>query len=840
MSISWSDFFRPDSHTSNRSLKKFLEEEGLELGHRDLVLLRRLSESGVFLSYAALEVWAEGEVDRSLFEEVWRACRQGEDPRNALEPAGLCSIKLEEGVFLVGIEGECEPASDSEHRDLALARVDQGRTGSPLLAVYGDASPTSQPASGGAWSEERLQRDSLTLLDGESSLELVEAFRHLFRAAPSGSARASVVAAALSRNRPELDLEVSEKLEEVAPAFGQALRRLFEGDANAGGRALQFLLNSENQKPAPEWAGFWRQIRVTILESLARTERGTDILLRSIDHLAQAISGDRFLNHQLLDAFLLRLDELTPSQQDKLIALICDWAKSDSDNVPLLRSRLELTGEQNQRLLLGESLRRTYQDLEDSDSLLALSEIFVEEAVSAGSTAGSIALAELLRSFGSLVLDGSARFCERLHNLTERQTLNLLEVWELVVANREEFTGPVGELFLCALSRPAEHLSLLLKSDLLQEPEIKERFARWLAGLDFPHRHQVMAVGFKWSLTVENRPLLAECLRSVEWGFRDLWEGEWRRPHLSYQRLGWLVYCAPPEQVEFSPEIKDQLAELLKDPPTQPYFWELLRRCAGYSSFTTELREALLEASSQAFARLESGQEEERKTLSEVGAEGLRGHLKGQVVLLHLSEEVRSAPVARFWWISGLLESLYQGDRPAPAPPREIVSAFISRLISSGEQSMNELLLRALAAGEEEKVPTEESLPLQVSHQAYLALAAVASHQACPPALGPTIKRRLVLFLISWAKQLQTTTDPYSYRETPLFAVVNRFLADPALKELLRELAETFLTLHRKYPDKFRLEVRYAAQELFQAWSERDPSDPVAEGWRRALQNVSV
>ncbi len=77
MSISWSDFFRPDSHTSNRSLKKFLEEEGLELGHRDLVLLRRLSESGVFLSYAALEVWAEGEVDRSLFEEVWRACRLG-------------------------------------------------------------------------------------------------------------------------------------------------------------------------------------------------------------------------------------------------------------------------------------------------------------------------------------------------------------------------------------------------------------------------------------------------------------------------------------------------------------------------------------------------------------------------------------------------------------------------------------------------------------------------------------------------------------------------------------------------------------------------------------------
>lgn len=839
MSISWSDFFRPDAHTSNRSLKKFLEEEGLSLGHRDLVLLRQLSEIGVFLSYAALEVWADGEVDRTLFETVWRAVERGEDPRELLEPVGLSSTRLDDGLVLVGMEGECDPRPSFSESTQALARVSQGLSGSPLLAVYGNSSLASQPASGGAWSEERLQRDSLTLLDGESPLELVEAFRHLFRAAPSGTARASVAVAALSRNRPELDLEVSEKLEEIAPALGQAMRKLFEGDVAAGCRALQFLLNSERGASIPEWAGFWQQIRPTILESLARTERGTDILLRSIDPLAAVISGDRFFNHQLLDAFLLRLEELTPGQQDKLIALICDWAQSRGENARLLRSRLELTGVQNQRLLLGESLRRTYLALGDRGALLELSEIFVEEAVSAGSTAGSIALAELLRSFGTLVLDSSIGFCQKLDSLTERQTLNLLEVWELVVAHQENLAPRVGELFLRALSEPAEHLSLLLKSDLLQEPVVKEKFAEWLAAADFNQRHQVMSVGFKWSLTVENRPLLAECLRSVEWGFRDLWEGEWRRPHLSYQRLGWLVYCAAPEQVEFTVEIRDQLVELLKAPPSQPYFWELLRRCASFPGFSTELRDRLLGACSRVFAKLESGQEEEKEALFEVGAESLRRHLESEQVMLRWTDDCKKAPAVRVWWLSGLLEKLYQSDRWAPPPPREIVSALILRLISSGEQSMNELLSRALAVDDRQSSEAEESLPLQVSHRAYLALAAVASHPSCPVTLRPTIRRRLVLFLLAWAKQLQGTNDPYSYRETPLFAIVAQFLEDPTLEELMRELAETFLNLHRKYPDKLRLEVRYAAQELFRAWSEKHSRDQVAQGWLRALQNFS-
>lgn len=835
MSISWSDFFRPDAQSSNRSLKKFLEDEGLKLGHRDLVLLRQLAQKEVYLSYAALECWAEGEVQRELFEEVAESLENSSRLTEILEEAELCWVRAEEGTTLVGVAGECgERSGETVVSSQALVRSSQS-VSSPMLAVYGNSGLASQPAAGGAWSEEKLQTDSMVLLDGESSQELVEAFRHLFRAAPNGTARASVVVAALSRHRAELDMEVSEKLEEIAPAFGQAMRRLFETDLGSGCRALQFLLNSEQGNSRPEWSIFWQQIRPTILESLARTEHGTNILLRSIDSLAGVISGDKFLNHQLLDAFLERLDELTPLQQDKLIQMIGDWARTDEENVRLLRSRLELTGVQNQRLLLGESLRRTFEQIEDHEGLAELAEIFVAEAVSAGSTAGSLALAELLRSFGSLVLASSSRYCQNLAALTERQVLNLLEVWELMVAHDKSLLPDVGELFLRLLSEPADHLSLILKSDLLRRPQLEVAFQKWLADSDFTVRKQVMSVGFKWSLTVENRPLLARCLRRTEWGFQDFWEGEWRRPHLSYQRLGWLAYCASPREVEFSSEVTEQLAELLKAPPGQQYFWELQRWCATFEQFPEQLREAQLASCFEALSKLDTSMDEEIEALFLVGAESLRRHPKNEARLQAYSLDLKEGPQVKVWWLSGLLEKLYAQDQEAPVPPRELVSALILRLLSSGEHSMSDMLSRALAATDEEAQTSDDFLPLQVTNRAYRALAAIGSHQACPESLKPTIRRRLALFLVAWAKQLRRTDDPYSYRETPLFAIVTDFLDDSALQELLKEIAETFFELHRKFPDKFRLEVRHTAQQLFRSWAERHPGDPIAAGWLRVL-----
>lgn len=836
MTISWSDFFRPDAHSSNRALKKFLQSEGLELGHRDLVLLRKLSDSQVFLSYAALESWAEGELQRELLEEVLGSLGADDRLRVLLEKADLCTVTLDDGPVLIGIEGECgeqEPPSSSG--STALVRAQQ-QSSTPLTTVYGGGDFAVQPAAGGAWTEERLQADSLVLLDGESPQELIESFRHLFRAAPSGSARASVVVAALSRHRAELDLEVAEKMEEIAPALGQAMRQLFEEEVGPGCRALQFLLNSEVGEKQPEWSGFWQQIRPTILSSLARTERGTDILLRSIDHLAAVISGDQFLNHALLEALLERLDELSPVQQEKLIGLIGDWARSEPEGSRLLRSRLELTGVQNQRLLLGESLRRTYVALNNQSGLRELARIFVAEAISAGSTAGSIALAELLRSFGTLVLEPDSGTDAALSQLTERQTLNLLEVWELMVAHNKDYLPRVIELYLNALQEPDQHLSLLLKSELLQSEPVLAAFKEWLERSDFATIRQVMSAGYNWSLTVVNRLILANVLRQVEWGFQDSWDGEWRRPHLSFQRLGWLALCAPPEQVEFSAEIQEQITELLTTSPTQLYFWELQKRCAEFDSFPVKLRERQLEACAETFEKLDSSQEEEMEALFEVGAEAARKHPEGSDLLRRWPPKFKEGSSTEVWWYSGVLEKLYRTEREAPEPPRELVSAVILRLMSSGEKSMNDLLSKALAATEvEEPLSSDDFLPLPVSNRAYLALSFLSAHRSCPGSLQPTVRRRLVLFLISWANQLRETNDPYSFRETPLFAIVLQYLEDPALQELLRETSELFLELHRKMPDKLRLEVRHTAQQLFRSWAEKHPEEQTAQGWLRVL-----
>ena len=57
---SLADFFRPDLGASNRALKKYLEDEGLTLGFRDLVSLRGAAEAGIF--FRALE----GSLERAV------------------------------------------------------------------------------------------------------------------------------------------------------------------------------------------------------------------------------------------------------------------------------------------------------------------------------------------------------------------------------------------------------------------------------------------------------------------------------------------------------------------------------------------------------------------------------------------------------------------------------------------------------------------------------------------------------------------------------------------------------------------------------------------------------
>lgn len=838
MTIPWQDFFRPDLSSSNRSLKKYLREEGLDLGHRDLVLVRKLSEQRVFLSYAVLEAWSEEDLTGEQIEELLSCRDQEAELQSFLTAHELASFRTEDGTLLVGISGELElSGASAESSGGALIPRESQDAGSPLLTVYGSGA-VSQPGAGGMWDEDELQAESITLLDGESAQQLVEAFRHLFRAAPNGQARASVVAAALSRHREELDLEVAQKLEEIAPPFGQAMRKLFGADVEQGSRALQFLLHAEREKDGPSWGAFWRNIRPTILHSLTRSERGSLILIRSVDHLAAYTAGDELLNHQLLEAFLQRLNTLTPRQQDKLMGLVVEWAVADTEAIEILQSQLSLSVEKDRRLLVGESLRRAFVRREDTDELEQLARVFVEEAISAGSTAGSIALTELLRAFGPLVLKETAA-TRGLEQLTDRQLLNVVDIWEMMVAHQPEHLPRVTEIYLSALQGSIEHLSLLLKSELLRRPPIYQAFLDWLIQADQAMRKKLVQVGYSWSLTVENRELVAGALRQVEWDFTHTWESEWRKPQLSFQRLGWLAECAAPELVEFT-QANARLRELLLKPPAQLYFWHLMKVCADSDGLSDELRELMLRSAYAAFLRTESTQEEEREALFKVGATAVRRHQRPEQFMLGWAEQFRTGPADQVWWLAGVCAELYDRASQSPEPQRNLISAVIARLLSSGEQSMGDLLARALAAEDDEEKEPIAFLPLEVSNLCYQAVHAMASHPACPPSLQATVRRRLALFLISWANELKRTTDAYAFRETPLFSIMEDLVSQPdsQIQALLNEMAGTFLELHRKVPEKFRLEIRHAAQQFFRHWAQHNPDSPEAENWLKTLADL--
>ena len=173
MSIPWQDLFRPDPGSSNRALKKYLQTEGLEFNHRDLVLLRQFSEVKTYFSYAALESWAEGELSKEDLAELYSKISVASDRSQILSKLSLSYLKSTNGDILVGADGELEAIS-IEDDNLALVSQESkpASPGSPLVAVYGGGLE-SQPSVGGVWNEEELQQESLTLLDGESAKSLI-------------------------------------------------------------------------------------------------------------------------------------------------------------------------------------------------------------------------------------------------------------------------------------------------------------------------------------------------------------------------------------------------------------------------------------------------------------------------------------------------------------------------------------------------------------------------------------------------------------------------------------------------------------------------------------------
>lgn len=844
---SLADFFRPDLGASNRALKKYLEDEGLALGFRDLVGLRGAAEAGIFFSYAFLEAWSAGEITVASISDL------SESPNRLAELAsehGWSWLGME-NFFFVGLEGELEPGEASFEE--VSPSSEQAMV--PLRSVYGSQSLLSAPGAGGAWKEEELQQASLTLLDGESEEKLVEAFRHLFRAAPSGSARAAVVATALSRHRHELNREVADKLEEISPPLGKALRQLFSQPETEGSTALHFLLSTEAGPGPPTWVAFWSGIRGTVLESLARNEAGRQLLGESLPALEAVarLSERGVLTPRLVDALLTEHEALSPEAQSALMSLLGGFLRQEASAEEMLLSRLELSSDISERILLGETLRRYFSESGREKELTALRCRFATEALSVGSTAGSRALGELLGAFGPSVLSDTA--LSSLSQLSERQTLNAMGMWEQLAGAsgafkpealrgpevRPEFLARVAELFVLALETAEHHWGLLLKSPLLQRPIVFEAFVGWCRRLSVPDRRRLVFVGQSWTLTVENRPLVAEALAALEWEQDDVWESEWRRPTLSFQKLSWLAECLAARPPQISPAVEVRVAELLARPRRNLYYWDLMRRLASFPTVSSGVREAIVKVARSLFRSLEAGLEDEKEALLSAASLALSRSEKPESVLLDWSGVLKAGSSEELAWTFGLIRRVFERQDSPFLPERSFVSVLLQRLFQSGPDSMQQALKAALDESQESlQLPTV--LSLEVQNLGLEALAAVAAHPGCPANLRSSVQRRLALFLLQWGQDLARTDDIYSFRATPLFGLLEPLLGseDSSVSSLLDQVAKDFLLLQRQHPERFRLEVRRSAQSFFARWVElqEESTAPEVVAWRRVLSEL--
>ena len=846
MSQVYQDFFRPDPTASNRNLKKFLSQEGLSLGFRDLVLVKSAAESHMYFSYALLEEWSEGELTSQSLAEVIECCSDLEILQERLQELDLGYSEPEEGLLLVGLREELsqETVVDAPNALVEVERV-------PTQAIFGKNMLSALPGSGGLWKEEELHADSMILLDGESSDLVIEAFRHLFRAAPNGSSRAAVVATALARHREDLNLEVADKMEEVSPPFGQALRQLYGDSEKQGSLALHFLLQAEVAPEPAAWVEFWRGVKSTVLESLAKREVGFTILSANLKLLAKTLELDpaerQILSHRLLEPLLERQADLDISGREVFLGLLVKWLQHDSRADKTIESRLELATDQKERILLGEALRRFYLEEDNQEALSGLVQRYATEAVSVGATADALSMSQLLRSFQAGALEPSA--LTDLSKLSHRQALIALEIWETLYDEGEAFADRVAELYVEALEQGGEHLPKLLKATLLQKRAVTEAFSTWCSGLDRKSLKQVVKVGYQWTLAAENRFLVAQTLNMLEWDSEELWKYEWSRTNLSYQKLGWLALTVGRKHLVFDEEVESRLQELVDEPVDNLYYWDLIEHCLGSGNLEPAFRERFLISVRVFWDKLDASRTESRAGLVKAVATALTFTEDPVGLLQSWTESLRSGNKSELWWVFvisqgafSLQESFPNLDQAEVAQAaRGFVTGLIKRLMSSGQASMQEIMAQAIS-DESDDLSLPVVLGLDLKNLGYEALGAVAAHPRCAPGVKSAIERRLALFLVTWANELAVTEDVYSYRSTPLFELLQTQINREAqpLQELIDDGVTALLSVQKRAPEKLRLEVRQACQHFLEHWiSQRETSNSTAVAWRRVLDEVA-
>jgi hypothetical protein len=240
---------------------------------------------------------------------------------------------------------------------------------------------------------------------------------------------------------------------------------------------------------------------------------------------------------------------------------------------------------------------------------------------------------------------------------------------------------------------------------------------------------------------------------------------------------------------------------------------------------------------------LEAGLEDEKDALLGAATAALSRCSEPEKVVAQWSETLKNGTLDDLSWTFALIRAVFKTAGSPFQPERTFVSNLLQRLFQSGPDSMH-LALKAALKKDDESLALPHILSLDLQNLGLEALAAVAGHPGCPPGIRAAVERRLVLFLVQWGEDLARTDDVYSFRATPLFALLEPLLVArrDELQDLMDEVAQTFLRLQRRHPERLRLEVRQSAQSFFARWVECRQGSHSADvaAWRRVLQDIAI
>lgn len=793
------DTFDPSAHVSAGECVRALKEQGIAVSHRLGARIFSLGARGVRFSLAFLEEIADR--PELLMEEFWRDLAAPFDKRRMEEAlAGLAGVRLEGQLAHVLTPDEMEAT---------------GPPSSSLLpAVLGRAEPARM--SGLLFDRRRLEEAALTLLDAESSTDLVENFRYLFRATlSSGQDPSGLLVTALRRSKPELSREVGHQVREhLHRDLGRALEALQEDDPLRVTDAVHYLLN------ARETSFLRDSILLPALLPVLRKGDHRQTLYDSLERLGEVLTGSTLTNQGLdaaLEAFLEYLLDDLPGLDSEPRASLTTFLVAMAGSYPelpgYLMRRLESTVDPALHVFYAHVLTRVELPSRERGRLsLRLRATLLEHG-------REPALLENLKLiFTRLGQDSLEELStpETVAEMTPALRIWLVHLWHHF---RPEDVGPLADLAATHL-RDRSLLLALVRTGQLLHPQVAGRI------LELPDRAAVILylLGEAFRMEEPDDQVVLDLLgrmgfEALEPAYARLAEEAATRSPAAATRLllfGSLARRLTRVETDRLREMVDSTLDFpIYHEDSLPAVWSGLGQLGAVPSLEPSQRQAILERLCEPLANYPAVRVEALLALYPVAGEELQraveARLRAPLTESEPAREVLSACLAG-------LESLC-GGALFPHEADELVGVLCRTVLwKAREQSLESVMRQALkysSEGDGVRIPTAWSREDRDAAQRILGC--LARHEAGPERLQGLVLVRLFSFLQDWLEAVAAGSDLYAHRDTPLWEILTTVLRQKPSdrgRALSRETALQLLETHRRVPAQVALDRRENAQRF--------------------------